>query len=123
MSRADMPPAPTLLAGGPAINGVSGAPGGPPLAVRGRGGGGGGRAMRGVSWSPDGTRLAFGDAGGVAGVLTADGRILWRCPPHANLVRWVAWSPDGRRLATASFGGSVRAWDAASGQELLRFDE
>jgi hypothetical protein len=38
---------------------------------------------------------------------------------HAANVRGVTFSPDGRRLASADGNGSVKVWDAATGQEVL----
>src|SRR4051812_12174188 len=76
------------------------------------------RGMSSVRWSPDGTRLAF--AGGVIGVVTPEGRELWRA--DGSYVSDVSWLLDGSRLAGASNDG-VRVWDAASGQQLCHFDE
>jgi hypothetical protein len=38
---------------------------------------------------------------------------------HDDYINSVAFSPDGKWLATRSFDGTVKLWDAATGQELL----
>ncbi|MFO0910126.1 MAG: WD40 repeat domain-containing protein [Isosphaeraceae bacterium] len=40
------------------------------------------------------------------------------CRGHTKKVLGVAFRPDGRRLATTSADGTVRQWDAATGQEV-----
>ena len=41
---------------------------------------------------------------------------------HAEPVYAVAWSPDGKTLATAGFDDTVRLWDAATHQEIRRYE-
>jgi hypothetical protein len=38
---------------------------------------------------------------------------------HTSAVHGVAWSPDGTRLGSASADGTVRVWDAGTGQEAV----
>jgi WD40 repeat protein/tRNA A-37 threonylcarbamoyl transferase component Bud32 len=77
-----------------------------------------------VAFSPDGQRLAYGVAGqGVTVAQVTTGEPLFTLRGHAGGVRSVAFNPDGQRLASsgASGDGTVKLWEATTGQELLSF--
>jgi WD40 repeat protein len=81
-------------------------------------------AVNSVDWSPDGQKLASGgglddptiwiwDAITGANILTLQG--------HTTAIREVSWSPDSTKLASASSDGTVRVWDATTGELLDSF--
>jgi WD40 repeat protein len=87
-----------------------------------------GRVATGLAFSPDSRMLATLCADHSAWIWEIDGGGLvlelpgpGRQPPYFH-PRRLAWSPDGRRLIVPGCDGNVRAWDSASGAELLCLD-
>jgi WD40 repeat protein len=76
-----------------------------------------------VAFSPDGSRLAITERIGpvqVFDVTSLPPREVLTLKGHTSAVLAVRFSPDGTHLATGSMDGTVRLWDAKTGQELLR---
>ena len=73
-----------------------------------------------IAWSPDGMTLAVASPLGVwlydPSDLQSDPRLL---EGHTRDVLSVAFSPDGKTIFSGSQDGTVKQWDAASG-ELIR---
>jgi WD40 repeat protein len=69
------------------------------------------------TFSPDSTRLATTSR--TACVWDAvTGKLLATCQGHPTAIMSVTFSPDGKRLLTASTDGTVRQWDAWSGEAV-----
>ncbi len=77
-------------------------------------------------FSADGKRLAIGGLFGQ--LLTGEVRILdaedaheiRSLKGHTSAVGDAVFSPDGARLATVSGDRTIRIWDLATGQEILK---
>jgi WD40 repeat protein/class 3 adenylate cyclase len=86
--------------------------------------------IRRMAFSPDGTRLAGSgwDGPGYRRVTTVPiwdvttGELVMTLTGRAGVIVAVAFSPDGQRLATGGDDGTVRVWDASSGEELRAVD-
>jgi WD40 repeat protein len=80
-------------------------------------------------FSADGKRVVV--AGLLGQLITGEVRILdvetarqlWSLGGHAANVKDAVFSPDGGRLATASVDKTIRIWDLATGQEILKLSD
>jgi WD40 repeat protein/serine/threonine protein kinase len=81
--------------------------------------------VRCAAFSADGKRVSFAGEGDFA-VRVWDpegGMDPRRFSGHAASVIAVAFTPDGRRLLSASRDGTLRAWDLATGAEVLQMGD
>jgi WD40 repeat protein len=70
-----------------------------------------------VAFSPDGARLLAGTQRG--GVLIVDvrvGRVGLRWESGQQAVNGATWTPDGEQVLTAGSDGTIKVWDAATGE-------
>jgi WD40 repeat protein len=75
------------------------------------------------AWSPDDDLLAIGCSDGRIRFVTPDSLAgVTEIAGHTGNVTFVDWSPNGRRIASSSNDGTVRIWDAATGDHLLTFE-
>lgn len=81
-----------------------------------------------VSWNPDGTKLVFGAEDGSVRIWDrtvlsgAEVSTVWGDPTvlqeHEEAVWAVAWSPTGDLIASGSLDGTVRFWNATTGEQI-----
>lgn len=90
------------------------------------------RAITSIAFSPDGSRFA---SSGQSALTTANvdktwAAIVWDIQTvsqlailsgHQGLIQDMAWSPDGTTIVTGADDGTVRFWNAQTGQEQSLF--
>lgn len=76
--------------------------------------------VKALDYSRDGGLLATGGDDGVVTVREADTSVVRYHLEIGGVIHGLSFAPEGTHLAAASEDGSVKVWDAATGEELLR---
>lgn len=88
----------------------------------------GGNMIYSTSWSPDGSLMASAMNGAAYGNVvvvwnTSTGQIVYTFRGQSSReVASVSWSPDGKYIASADYDGTVKAWNAHTGQVIFSKD-
>jgi WD40 repeat protein len=85
-------------------------------------GGANGSYVMALAYSPNGKILASGGTAGTGTIKLWDaamGQLLGTLKGHATAVYSLAFDPDGQTLVSASSDGSLRLWNAPTGQECI----
>jgi WD40 repeat protein len=69
-----------------------------------------------ASFSPDGSLIATSSYDSTLGIYTRDGEMLHRLRGHHGLVEGFDWSRDGKTVQSCGTDGTLRTWDAATGE-------
>lgn len=75
-----------------------------------------------AAWHPDGSRFVAA-TGNAAIIRDMDGNRVATLSGHAGPVRSAAWNPNRETIVTASDDGTVKIWEASSGQLLATEDK
>lgn len=77
-----------------------------------------------IKVSPDGKTVATSSGGSFTMAIAfwdaATGKLLTDLPGHSSGITAVALAPDGAKVYTVGKDRTLRAWDSATGQELVR---
>ncbi|TNH22816.1 hypothetical protein FHG89_28295 [Micromonospora orduensis] len=76
--------------------------------------------VRSLAFSPDGEHIVAGSADGQVAIVAASGRRVRRFAPLPGSCWAVGWDRSGRFVAAAGEDGTLVAWNADGGQELVR---
>jgi len=72
----------------------------------------------GMKWKPDSSEFAVAGVDGVIRIISRDGFAIRNIDAHVSIVRDVAWSNMGSQIISGSADGTVRTWDAVTGESL-----